>query len=138
MSHPPYLLIGIVFHSNHLLKALNLSRLSSRCTLNASASQESRYRTTKLLRSGNCRKRRVLQLSIALFENGEGREQAGERRGSGLAEGASGIKLRAGSPQNGVPGDGNHGDNEIREYWVLRSPGCQRKIEFESRRSAVM
>lgn len=138
MNYHTYLLVSIILHSNDLLKALNLGRLGSRCTLNTSASQESRYWATELLCSRNCGERRVLQLAIALLEHGEGREEAGERRGSRLSESASGIKLRAGSPQHGVPGDRDHGDNEISGYGAMLSQGARRKIEFDSRRSAVM
>jgi hypothetical protein len=106
-----YLLICIVLHSNNLVEALDLSRLGSRGTLNTGASHEGRHGATELLCRCNCGEGGVLQLAIALLEDGEGREQTGERRRSGLSQSRGGEDLRAGSPQDGVSSERNHGGN---------------------------
>jgi hypothetical protein len=108
-----YLLVCIAFHGDNLVKALDLCGLGGRSSLDTAAGQESCDGASKLLCGGNCGERGVLQLALALLENGEGREQAGERRGSGLAQSPGWVKLRAGSSQSRVTSNRNHGDDVI-------------------------
>lgn len=107
-----HLIISSILHRNDLLQALDLRRLRGRRPLDAVPRHERRDRAPELLRRRDGRERRALELPVALLEHRKGREEPRERRQSlRLVQRRTRrrVELRAGGPQHGVPGKGDHG-----------------------------